>query len=89
MDIILLFLAKPLDKHATTLVHITYPILVPPNYLRFSSVRNYLHIMRDVEMRQFRVGFSIKICKGYHFFLLKSVKDTILPAEIRQGYHIW
>ena len=28
MDIILLFLAKPLDKHGTTLVHITYPPLV-------------------------------------------------------------
>ena len=27
MDIILLFLAKPLDKHGTTLVHITYPPL--------------------------------------------------------------
>ena len=28
MDIILLILAKPLDKHGTTLVHITYPPLV-------------------------------------------------------------
>ena len=28
MDIILLFLAKPLDKHGTTLVHITYPPLI-------------------------------------------------------------
>ena len=27
MDIILLFLAKRLDKHGTTLVHITYPTL--------------------------------------------------------------
>ena len=27
MDIILLFLAKPLDKHGTTLMHITYPPL--------------------------------------------------------------
>ena len=27
MDIILLFLAKPLDKRGTTLVHITYPSL--------------------------------------------------------------
>ena len=27
MDIILLFLAKPLDKHGITLVHITYPRL--------------------------------------------------------------
>ena len=27
MDIILLVLAKPLDKHGTTLVHITYPPL--------------------------------------------------------------
>ena len=27
MDVILLFLAKPLDKHGTTLVHITYPPL--------------------------------------------------------------
>ena len=27
MDIILLFLAKPPDKHGTTLVHITYPPL--------------------------------------------------------------
>ena len=27
MDIILLFLAKPLDKHGTTLVHITNPPL--------------------------------------------------------------
>ena len=27
MDIILLLLAKPLDKHGTTLVHITYPPL--------------------------------------------------------------
>ena len=27
MDIILLFLAKPLDKHGTTIVHITYPPL--------------------------------------------------------------
>ena len=28
MDIILLFLAKPLDKYGTTLVHITYPPLL-------------------------------------------------------------
>ena len=28
MDIILLILAKPLDKHGTTLVHITYPPLI-------------------------------------------------------------
>ena len=28
VDIILLFLAKPLDKHDITLVHITYPPLV-------------------------------------------------------------
>ena len=28
MDIILLILAKPLDKHSTTLVHITYPPLI-------------------------------------------------------------
>ena len=28
MDIILLILAKTLDKHGTTLVHITYPPLV-------------------------------------------------------------
>ena len=27
MHIILLFLAKPLDKHGTTLVHTTYPPL--------------------------------------------------------------
>ena len=27
MDIILSFLAKPVDKHGTTLVHITYPPL--------------------------------------------------------------
>ena len=27
MDIILLFFTKPLDKHGTTLVHITYPPL--------------------------------------------------------------
>ena len=30
MDIILLFLAKPLDKHGITLVHITYPPLPSP-----------------------------------------------------------
>ena len=28
MDIILLILEKPLDKHGTTLVHITYPPLL-------------------------------------------------------------
>ena len=28
MDIILSFLAKPLDKHGITLVHITYPPLI-------------------------------------------------------------
>ena len=28
MDIILLFLAKPVDKHGITAVHITYPPLV-------------------------------------------------------------
>ena len=28
MDIILLILAKPLDKHGTPLVHITYPTLI-------------------------------------------------------------
>ena len=28
MDIILLILAKPLDKHGTTLVHIIYPSLI-------------------------------------------------------------
>ena len=28
MDKILLFLIKPLDKHGTTLVHITHPLLV-------------------------------------------------------------
>ena len=33
MDIILLFLAKPLDKHGTKLVHITYPPLGPPGKL--------------------------------------------------------
>ena len=27
MDTILLFLAKPLDKHGTTAVHVTYPPL--------------------------------------------------------------
>ena len=27
IDIILLFLAKPLGKHGITLVHITYPLL--------------------------------------------------------------
>ena len=33
MDIILSFLAKPVDKHGITLVHITYPPLRTPSRL--------------------------------------------------------
>ena len=38
MDIILLFLAKPLDKHGTTLAHITYPPLGYIFTVLFSTV---------------------------------------------------
>ena len=37
MDIMLLFLAKPLDKHGIKLVHITYP---PLDVLEKESINN-------------------------------------------------
>ena len=43
MDIILLFLAKPLDKHGTTLIHITYP---PLKNIRSCNQSIYLFMAR-------------------------------------------
>ena len=41
MDIILSFLAKPVDKHGITLVHITYPPLVWVTVIKFKSLGVY------------------------------------------------
>ena len=38
MDMILLFLAKPLDKHGTTLLQITYPSMIGSVGLGASAV---------------------------------------------------
>ena len=37
MDIIVSFLAKPVDKHGITLVHITYPPLLNSNQAIYSQ----------------------------------------------------
>ena len=44
IDIILSFLAKPLDKHGVTLVHITYPPLkiIPTVFCVFSMLSSML-----------------------------------------------
>ena len=44
MDLILLILAKPLDKHGTTLLHITYPSLI--NVLIFAIFSEiFMHVV--------------------------------------------
>ena len=46
MDIIVLILAKPLDKHGTTLVHITYPPLISVSiFAIFSEI--FTHVIGE------------------------------------------
>ena len=51
MDIILLFLAKPLDKHGTTLVHITYPPLLK------TDVNNLKRNVESEKQKRFHLDF--------------------------------
>ena len=53
MDIILLILAKPLDKHATTFVHITYPPLISVLiFAIFSKI--FMHVVGKNDFLQFK-----------------------------------
>ena len=47
MDLILLFSAKPLDKHGITLVHITYP----PLLFRGAVIRRWTFISKFKNLR--------------------------------------
>ena len=56
MDIILLILAEPLDKHGTTLVHITFPTLTSVLvFAMFSEI--FMHIVGK------NVFFTIHSCQ--------------------------
>ena len=61
MDIILLFLAKPLDKHGTTLVHITYPPLV------ISAMTGNPPYLSGTDIRQRTTGIGRKTKDHCHF----------------------
>ena len=62
MDIILLFLAKPLDKHDITLVHITYPslILVRIRFSVFLFLKNWSLIMPGTRPEGIWMGYETR-----------------------------
>ena len=77
MDITLLILAKPLDKHSTTLVHITYPPLI--NVLIFAMfLEIFTHVVRENVILQFIV---VKI--PWQSFHKKKIK--IKNSEEKKG----
>ena len=64
-DIILLTLAKPLDKHGTTLVHIAYPPLI--SVLIFAMLLEiFTNVVSENIFSQFMVSdFSLQCCTRY------------------------
>ena len=74
MDIILLFLAKPLEKHGTTLVHMTYPPLNTAwNYqFRSPKSRDYLWFREKFcnIYPKYRVLFYLFTCCKYQWTIL-------------------
>ena len=61
MDIVLLFLAKPLDKHGTTLVHSTYPPL--KNVVEFEKALGAVKMIKD--QIQYRSQSLLNLACGY------------------------
>ena len=59
MDIILLFLAKPLDKHGTTLVHITYPPLEDMKEVKLGA--DWINTVTNTIKEQISVSHSENI----------------------------
>ena len=54
MDIMLLILAEPLDKHGTTPVHITYPLFI--NVLIFAMLSEIFTHIVDKYVLQFKLS---------------------------------
>ena len=74
MDIILLFLAKPLDKHGTTLVHITYPPLENSARDKCLQVVSGMILVREFVYN--------KSAKFYQPFLkLGSIQSEVVPNK--------
>ena len=89
MDIILLFLAKPLDKHGTTLVHITYPPLTIPQQIPLKLTKRMIlsQIARIYDPVGFTAAFLVKAKIGLQQLWQKRLDwDQELPEEIYQDW---
>ena len=83
MDIILLILAKPLDRHGTTLVHITYPPLI--SVLIFAMLSEiFTHLVGENVFLQF---IAVKIPR-LSFYKIKKRKNSEEKKEKRKSGHL-
>ena len=70
MNIILLFLAKPLDKHGTTLVHITCPPLVNQRLNEHEKAQEFINLrFENIELQNDHLNRDTDVMR-------ESVEDT-------------
>ena len=81
MDIILLILAKPLDKHGTTPVHITYPPLISVLiFAMFSEI--FMYVVGENVFLQF---VAVKIPWQSFYKNKKKLKKTSMRKRGRES----
>ena len=81
MDIVLLFLAKPLHKHGTTLVHNTYPPLlrseIPVCHVKYENLP-YLYF----DSISKKLSIHLKIFTSRQILLAKFHENLTLPGGV-------